>query len=930
MSQFRKVHRVLAFLCFLASFAVYYNTCYPAVSFGESGALAAAAVLQQVPAAPGAPLWVTVAGAFAGLVPGEPAYVLTLFSALCASLTATLVYLTAVMLAGLAVGKVREEELDPSGKTVSRDGVFALVSGVIAALSFAWFDAQWSNATQITTRSAGTLIAALVLWSVLGWYRGDREGEPGSVRRLLLASYIAGLALGTSHPVLDMIPCILLFVWMRRMVPDGPQEAEGGYTLGGLLAAAGLLLLRYGLGIYSPSAFLPLLLLGIAAAGVAALFPKTREGGMSVAFLLLFLLLGYSTYTQVVLRSQAHPPLNMAVAASGSDGSIFSYGHTSPFAAGEHADGSLRNRVGYHYTRYLLWNTVGRAGDHPDAPAAWFAVSDETRREYSAPAAGGDVFPVYFYALPLLLALVGLVLHFRADWRTGIPLLALFVGLGPLGAAIWWFGAATGGGFVASSLLPVALWIGLGAFVLARAAREWRARQGEDEAAAAGAENLANGLLFLCFFLAPANLLYNGWAAHDHYHNRLAHDFARNLLQSCDSGAILFTEDSRPLRYVQDVEGFRRDVRTVDLRLADEEWYRAQLQNESVWDAPAVPAGIAEGIDMGELQGKRMQKGGFAPYLSDSAEVVPLRYTKADGTVDTVRWEWRGLPDNTGKIRYTLPLRLVRQITEANLGGRPVCFAMNVRPVMWGGLEEFFVWEGLVFRVAPGNGLQGVDGYAEFPIDEKRMTALLAERFAFNIPDGDRTAFTAAERKVIPLYRRAFIGLAADELKNRQDPRRCADILQVMDRLLPPSLFPLPYWNAAATASLADEAGARKLAEAYALHAIDGIKRTGDGWRDDPIARRYNPYQTTARMYVLLGEYDRAIEAYKGAERAWSSDPVVRGLVEELRVERHLAAGDSVAAAAELRKIIGEYGSPDDPAMLNNLEAWKEMLKEME
>lgn len=120
------------------------------------------------------------------------------------------------------------------------------------------------------------------------------------------------------------------------------------------------------------------------------------------------------------------------------------------------------------------------------------------------------------------------------------------------------------------------------------------------------------------------------------------------------------------------------------------------------------------------------------------------------------------------------------------------------------------------------------------------------------------------------------------------------------------------------------------MAEKYARHALEGIERMGDGWRDNAVARRYNPYQTAARMYALLGEYDKAIVAYKSAKRDWSFDPLLRGLVEELRIERHLARRDTAAGIAELGKIIGEYGTPTDPEMRNNLDAWKEMLEELE
>lgn len=955
MSQFRKVHRILAFLSFLVSFATYYLTCYPSISFGDSGALAAAAFQQQVPDAPGAPLWIVAAGTFARFIPGDPAQVLTLFSTLCGALASMMVYLiVASLITSMGLDRdeggrtrddankgegYRQEHLPSSFPKGDLERIPGLVGGLIAALSFAWFDSQWSNATRITAGSAGTLIVALVLWLAIRWYRAEREGAAGSLRWILLAAYVLGLAIGVDHLALDVIPGLVMIAWIGRITPEGE---ESRYALGALLAMVGLLLLRYALGVFAPFAFLPFLVVALVATAAVSAVERYRRAAIACGFVLVFFALGWSTYAHVALRAAARPPLNHIEANANGDPEVLSYIHTSPLAVGRMTPGTLRppasstlrSTVGGFYTRYLLWNTVGRASDLQGAPATLFTEPDRVREKYLIPRGSDEGYPLRFYAVPLLLALAGLVLSFRTDWRTGTVLLTSFLSLGPVSAAVWDLGYDAHGehdGLIASSLLVVAVWIGVGAASLARTLRATRLGDAPDETDRAQAENLSNGVLVLCFVLVPLNLLYGGWKTHDRSHDLLPRDFAWNLLQSCDSSAILFVDDASPLRHAQDVEGVRRDVRVVDLGLAGEVWYRNQIREESVWNAGPIATGIREGALIGKLLGRPARKGGFGPLTSDTIEIIRLAVPDSAGMSDTLLWRWQGRADRAGRIVYDERLRLIRAIVEANAWQRPIYFSMTVDPSLWGGLETFFRWEGLAFHIVPGDTLRGVEGYNEFPIEHGRMTDLLIKRFRFNGLDGAETAtFTAAERGVIPLYRRAFIALAADALKNRNRPEECVAVLNEMDRTISFDIFPLAYWSAAAVASLYSEAGDAKGAERYARHAISRIDYIGRTWRDDQIGRRYNPHQTAARMHALTGDYDKAILSYQRLDREWSGNPVLRGLMEELRVERHLARGDTTAAIAELRKIIEEYGLLTDPAMQTNREAWEEMLRELE
>ncbi len=187
------------------------------------------------------------------------------------------------------------------------------------------------------------------------------------------------------------------------------------------------------------------------------------------------------------------------------------------------------------------------------------------------------------YFLPLILGILGIIYQFNRNKKDGIIVLTLF----------FFTGIAIGIYLNMPPLQPrerdyafagctytFAIWIGLGVLMV----HQWFKKATQDPVAAFGS-------IALCLLAVPALMAKVEWKDHDRSKKTLARAVAHNTLSCCAQNAVLFTfgdNQTYPLWYIQEVEGFRRDVRVINTSLLGIDWYVDQL-NYRVNDADAVP-----------------------------------------------------------------------------------------------------------------------------------------------------------------------------------------------------------------------------------------------------------------------------------------------------------------------------------------------------
>lgn len=244
----------------------------------------------------------------------------------------------------------------------------------------------------------------------------------------------------------------------------------------------------------------------------------------------------------------------------------------------------LKHQLGYFYLRYFLWNFAGRVSDSQGA--SWLTPLDALKKT-PQPIAQRPGRSNYLL-LPLLLGLLGLSFQYKRDTKSFWVVLTLFL---MLGVALALFlnpppiEPRERDYIYVGSFLVFTIWIGLGTLRVIDYLQRARLRP-----------KMAVVLGTTICLLVPGLVAAQGWHPHDRSHRYFSVDSAKNLLASCAPHAILFTggdNDTFPLWYVQEVEGFRTDVRVLVLTYANTEWYLNQMLRQVHQSAP-LPLSIPQ------------------------------------------------------------------------------------------------------------------------------------------------------------------------------------------------------------------------------------------------------------------------------------------------------------------------------------------------
>lgn len=429
-------------------------------------------------------------------------------------------------------------------------------------------------------------------------------------------------------------------------------------------------------------------------------------------------------------------------------------------------------QLNHMYWRYFMWNFAGRQNDiqgngevnHGNWISGISFIDDARLGDQSLlpdELGKGNKGHNVFFMLPLLLGLLGLLWQAFVSKRGIEQFWVVFFLFFMTGIAIVIYLNQTPGQprerdyAFAGSFYAFAIWVGMGVAAL------WNILKGGD-VESDGKKDKANwvvtGAVCLVGLAVPLQMVSQTWDDHDRSGRYTARDFGMNYLSSLDENAIIFSNgdnDTFPLWYAQEVEGYRTDVKVVNLSYLTTPWYANQVKMPT-YDSPAIKTLATEKdyaydriqfahmvepveVEMPLLEALKhtYSDAAYSPqykartlsypalYIDvDSATVVNAGRVSPSDRQDIVPKMSFDLRNSSGfssdgglSLSGLLSLDMIGT-NAANGWERPIYFAMTVPSSYYMGLTDYMRSTGMAYEVTPTIGGEDGSGYMRTRTDK--------------------------------------------------------------------------------------------------------------------------------------------------------------------------------------------------------------------
>lgn len=467
-------------------------------------------------------------------------------------------------------------------------------------------------------------------------------------------------------------------------------------------------------------------------------------------------------------------------------------------------------QLNYMYWRYFMWNFAGRQNDIQGQGEIehgnWitgipfidkYLVGDQSLLPSDLKNNKGHNV---FYCLPLILGLIGLFwqaykgekgiqqfwIVFFLFFMTGLAIV-LYLNQTPQQPRERDYAYA-------GSFYAFAIWIGLGVAAIS----EWLSKRMSEKPAAI--------LASIVCLLVPVQMVSQTWDDHDRSGRYTCRDFGQNYLSTVqDKGnPIIFTNgdnDTFPLWYNQETEGFRTDVRVCNLSYLQTDWYIDQMRRPA-YDSPSVPINweridyvqghneavyvrpeAMETINNFYKQNPEEAKKEFGdnPYElknilkywvrspKEGLQMIPTDSIVIKLDKEAIKRSGMLTPDSIpdymhislkGKrVLYKSELMMLEMLANTNWE-RPMYMAITVGTENQMNLTNNFLQEGLAYRITPFDNIK-----LGRRIDSEKMYNNLMTKFKFGGIDNPDIYLDETVLRMCDTHRRLFVQLASQLIK---------------------------------------------------------------------------------------------------------------------------------------------------------------------
>jgi hypothetical protein len=210
MNNFRKLNNLLGWLVWAVATYTYCSTIEPTASFWDCGEYIACSYKLEVGHPPGAPFFLLIARFFSLFSFGDPtkaAMMVNVMSALCSSFSILFLF--------WSITRLARKMISPNEIPTDGGKMWAILgSGIIGALAYTFSDSFWFSAVEGEVYAMSSLFTAAVFWAILKWE--EEADAPSSMRWIVLIAFLTGMSIGVHLLNLLVIPSICFIYYYKK------------------------------------------------------------------------------------------------------------------------------------------------------------------------------------------------------------------------------------------------------------------------------------------------------------------------------------------------------------------------------------------------------------------------------------------------------------------------------------------------------------------------------------------------------------------------------------------------------------------------------------------------------------------------------------------------------------------------------------------
>lgn len=320
MNTYKRLNNILGWVVFAIASTVYIMTSEPTMSYWDCGEYISTAFKLEVGHPPGAPLFQMIGRFFSLFAFGDVTLVarmINTMSALSSGFTILFLFWTITLITKKIVLKNSEPDQEKTW--------IIMAAGAIGALAYTFTDSFWFSAVEGEVYAMSSFFTAIVFWAIFKWE--EQADQKHSYRYLILIAYLVGLSIGVHLLNLLAIPAITFVYYFKKY----PKPTSKGILITATLSLLILAVVMYliipwilklaglselffvntlGLPFNSGTVIYFLLVIGLITWGLI----YTRKHGKivwnTIVLALTFLVIGYSSFIMLVIRSNSDPPID--------------------------------------------------------------------------------------------------------------------------------------------------------------------------------------------------------------------------------------------------------------------------------------------------------------------------------------------------------------------------------------------------------------------------------------------------------------------------------------------------------------------------------------------------------------------------------------------------------------------------------------------